>query len=206
MITSVPTKRLHATQRQAGRLLGASAAHPIRTRDLARFVGQATAMFRGLRGARRYLLFIQQELGHAVRRWGWHGSLTLSTTGQTMIIEASISVWRSIIGTPYLLASTMPSGLKNCAFIWTAEKRNGAPLHPRATRRDRPNGLSYQGQRRGPRSSINVLPNDQRLIRAKKYHPKSHPMWNSTCACVERTTFRMQIACSNKGQSVRLTR
>ncbi len=78
MITSVPTKRLHATQRQAGRLLGASAAHPIRTRDLARFVGQATAMFRGLRGARRYLLFIQQELGHAVRRHGWHGSLTLS--------------------------------------------------------------------------------------------------------------------------------
>ena len=82
MITSVPKKRLHATQRQAGRLLGASAVHPIRTRDLARFVGQATAMFRGLRGAQRYLLFIQQELGHAVRRWGWHGSLTLSTAAR----------------------------------------------------------------------------------------------------------------------------
>ena len=72
MITSVPTKRLHATQRQAGRVLGDnSRPQPIRTRDLARFVGQATAMFRGLRGARRYLLFIQQELGHAVRRRGW---------------------------------------------------------------------------------------------------------------------------------------
>ena len=83
MMTSVPPKRLHATQRQAGRLLGTSPkAQPIQTRDLARFVGQATAMFRGLRGARRYLLFIQQELGHAVRRRGWHGSLTLSTAAR----------------------------------------------------------------------------------------------------------------------------
>ncbi len=83
MMTSVPPKRLYATQRQAGRLLGnGSTAEVIRTRDLARFVGQATAMFRGLRGARRYLLFIQQELGHAVRRRGWKGSLTLSTAAR----------------------------------------------------------------------------------------------------------------------------
>jgi hypothetical protein len=39
-------------------------------------------MFRGLREARRYLLFIQQELGHAVRRRGWNGSLTLSTAAR----------------------------------------------------------------------------------------------------------------------------
>ncbi len=43
MMISVPPKRLYATQRQAGRLLGNnSKAGPIRTRDLARFVGQAT--------------------------------------------------------------------------------------------------------------------------------------------------------------------
>jgi hypothetical protein len=82
MLTSVPNKHLHATQRQAGRLLATSAAHSIRTRDLARFVGQAIAMFRGLKGARRYLLFIQQELGHAVRRRGWQGSMTLSTAAR----------------------------------------------------------------------------------------------------------------------------
>ena len=39
-------------------------------------------MFRGLRGARRYLLFIQQELGHAVHRRGWNGYLTLSNAAR----------------------------------------------------------------------------------------------------------------------------
>jgi len=91
MLASVPTKRLHATQRQAGRLLGdPSRTQVVRTRDLARFVGQATAMFRGLRGARRYLLFIQQELGHAVRRYGWHGSQTLSRAAR-----AALAWWTS---------------------------------------------------------------------------------------------------------------
>jgi hypothetical protein len=86
MATFVPIKRLAATQRQAGRLLGnTTPPQAVKVRDLARFVGQATAMFRGLRGARRYLLFIQQELGHAVRRRDWAGSLLLSRATRTAL-------------------------------------------------------------------------------------------------------------------------
>ena len=62
MATFVPVKRLAATQRQAGRLLGNPATHNlVRVRDLARFVGQATAMFMGLRGARRYLFLFNKN-------------------------------------------------------------------------------------------------------------------------------------------------
>ncbi len=39
------------------------------------------------------------------------------------------------------LTVTIPSGLKNYAFIWTAERKKEAPHHPRATRLDRCNGL-----------------------------------------------------------------
>ena len=54
---------------------------PIPTRDLARLCGQVTSMTRGIRSARRHLLFLQQALGHAVRRTGWTGSTTLNLEG-----------------------------------------------------------------------------------------------------------------------------
>ncbi len=66
MQCSVPRERLWEAQRTARRLVkGGGTSIP--TRDLARFVGKVTAMTRGIIGARRRLLHIQQQLGVAVR-------------------------------------------------------------------------------------------------------------------------------------------
>ena len=68
MLVSIPPARLKAAQKVAKRLMKTAETSPVPTRDLARFCGQITSMTRGIRGAKRYLLFIQQALGHAVRR------------------------------------------------------------------------------------------------------------------------------------------
>ena len=93
MQVSVPATRIKETQKTAKRLLTAAGAsreleaqpkgpfRPIPTRDLARFCGQVTSMTRGIRGAKRHLLFIQQALGHAVRRTGWNGTTLLNHEG-----------------------------------------------------------------------------------------------------------------------------
>ena len=91
MKVSVPATRLKDTQKTAKRLLraaGATRVHengskatdflPIPARDLARLCGQVTSMMRGIRSARRHLLFLQQALGHAVRRAGWSGTTKLN--------------------------------------------------------------------------------------------------------------------------------
>ena len=91
MTVKAPASRLRDTRRMAGRLLRSANAgimtqkgeesrklRSIPTRDLARFVGKATSMFRAVKGARRYLLFVQQALGHAVRETGWAGTTTLT--------------------------------------------------------------------------------------------------------------------------------
>jgi hypothetical protein len=91
MTVHAPASRLRDTQRIAKRLLKSANAgvlpvrgeeikvlRPIPTKDLARFVGKATSMFRAVKGARRYLLFVQQALGHAVREAGWTGTTTLT--------------------------------------------------------------------------------------------------------------------------------
>jgi hypothetical protein len=78
MRVAVPRARLWEAQRTAQRLLKVSGT-PIHTRDLARFVGKITAMTRGIRGARRRLVHIQQPLGTAVREGGFTGRVLLST-------------------------------------------------------------------------------------------------------------------------------
>ena len=78
MKVSVPRARLWEAQRTARRLIKLAGA-PIHTRDLARFVGKITAMTRGIRGARRRLVHIQQPLGTAVREGGFTGRVLLST-------------------------------------------------------------------------------------------------------------------------------
>jgi hypothetical protein len=77
MTCSVPRARLWEAQRTARRLLKWGDA-PLATRDLARFVGKVTAMTRGLTGARRYLLYVQQQLGTAVRQGGFTGTVILN--------------------------------------------------------------------------------------------------------------------------------
>ena len=77
MTCSVPRARLWEAQRTARRLIKRGGT-PLATRDLARFVGKVTAMTRGVTGARRYLLYVQQQLGSAVRDGGFTGSVILS--------------------------------------------------------------------------------------------------------------------------------
>ena len=76
MTCSVPRARLWEAQRTARRLIKRGGT-PLATRDLARFVGKVTAMARGITGARRHLLYVQQQLGTAVREGGFTGWLTL---------------------------------------------------------------------------------------------------------------------------------
>ena len=77
MTTSVPRARLWEAQRTARRLVR-HGQPPIPTRDLARMVGKITAMTRGIRGARRHLLYVQQQLSDAVRLAGFTGKTHLS--------------------------------------------------------------------------------------------------------------------------------
>jgi hypothetical protein len=77
MRVSVPRARLWEAQRTARRLVKGEGA-PTHTRDLARFVGKVTAMTRGILGARRRLVHIQQPLGTAVREGGFTGRILLS--------------------------------------------------------------------------------------------------------------------------------
>ena len=103
MQTSVPTKRLKETHRMARRLLrlitetSASIDKPpkLKTRVLACFVGRVVATFRGIRGARRHLIYLQHALGQAVRREGWNGSTGLSTNAvETLAWWASDEPWK----------------------------------------------------------------------------------------------------------------
>ena len=103
MKCSVPRDRLWEAQRTTRRLVKGGCA-PVPTRDLARFVGKVTAMTRGIIGARRRLLHIQQQLGVAVREGGFTGRLVLSSASLL-----ALSWWQG----------TQP---------W---ERNGAPLAPR---------------------------------------------------------------------------
>jgi hypothetical protein len=85
MKVSVPAKRLKDTQKTAKRLLRTAGVgpvfQPVPIRDLARLCGQITSVTRAIRGARRHLLFLQQALGHSVRRDGWGGMTTLNHEG-----------------------------------------------------------------------------------------------------------------------------
>jgi hypothetical protein len=77
MRVSVPRARLWEAQRTARRLVKGEGA-PTHTRGLARFVGKVTTMTRGILGARRRLVHIQQPLGAAVREGGFTGRILLS--------------------------------------------------------------------------------------------------------------------------------
>ena len=51
---------------------------PVRTRDLARLVGQCVSTSLAIRPAKRRLLYIQQLLGKSVRHRGWEGEIRLT--------------------------------------------------------------------------------------------------------------------------------
>jgi hypothetical protein len=101
MKTFVPNKRLKETHRTAKRLLGIieaqldSTTPQLKTRVLACFVGRAVATFRGIRGARRHLLYLQHDLGQAVRRSGWDGQAPLTLAAiDTLRWWASDAPWQ----------------------------------------------------------------------------------------------------------------
>jgi hypothetical protein len=95
MIVRVPVKRLKGVQRTAGRLLRAHP-NPVMTRDLGRFVGQAVACQRGLKPAKRRLLYIQHALSRAVRNGGWTGTTTLNTQAREALLWwTSEEIWRN---------------------------------------------------------------------------------------------------------------
>ena len=91
MTCSVPRKRIKNISSTATRILNHSGAgrhgsfdddtlHPVRTRDLARLVGQCVSTSMAIRPAKRRLLFIQQLLGKAIRRKGWNGTTSLTSS------------------------------------------------------------------------------------------------------------------------------
>ena len=103
MKTFVPDKRLKETHRTAKRLLrmvlaqGAAETAPptLKTRVLACFVGRAVATFRGIRSARRHLIYLQHDLGQAVRRGGWNGMASLTPAAiDTLRWWASDAPWQ----------------------------------------------------------------------------------------------------------------
>lgn len=86
MKVRVPPKRIKAIQHSATRILKAiSAKRPVSTRDVARMVGQVISTTRAIRPAKRRLLYIQHDLGKAVRKNGWRGSMTLSPAAQVAL-------------------------------------------------------------------------------------------------------------------------
>ncbi len=99
MKTFVPTARLKETHRMACRLLRlvhAQTTPPsLKTRVLACFVGRVVATFRGIRGARRHLIYLQHSLGQAVRRTGWKSVTSLSPDAiKTLAWWASDQPWQ----------------------------------------------------------------------------------------------------------------
>ena len=93
----VPSKRLKNIKSSATRLLNragagakagvfqAAKSRPVRTRDLARLVGQCISTSIAIHPARRRLLYIQQLLGKSVRRQGWEGEIRLTPESVTAI-------------------------------------------------------------------------------------------------------------------------
>jgi hypothetical protein len=58
-------------------------------------VGRIVATFRGIRGARRHLIFLQHALGQAVRRSGWNSVTPLSLDAiHTLAWWASDLPWK----------------------------------------------------------------------------------------------------------------
>ena len=99
MKTFVPTARLKETHRMARRLLRIiqpqTTSPSLKTRVLACFVGRVVATFRGIRGARRHLIYLQHSLGQAVRRTGWDGMTPLSLDAiKTLAWWASDEPWQ----------------------------------------------------------------------------------------------------------------
>jgi hypothetical protein len=106
MQISVPIKRLKETHRMACRLLRLVQAQQndtddqmtrptIKTRVLACMVGRIVPTFRGIRGARRHLIFLQHALGQAVRRSGWNSVTPLSLDAiHTLAWWASDHPWK----------------------------------------------------------------------------------------------------------------
>ena len=67
----------------------------LKTRVLACFVGRVVSTFRGIRGARRHLLYLQHALGQAVRKTGWNGmALILPDSIRTLEWWCSDEPWK----------------------------------------------------------------------------------------------------------------
>jgi len=93
----VPPRRLQNIKSSAVRTLNragagakagifrAAESRPVRTRDLARLVGQCISTSIAIHPAKRRLLYVQQLLGKSVRRRGWEGEIRLTPESVTAI-------------------------------------------------------------------------------------------------------------------------
>ena len=97
----VPNKRLQETHHTAKRILRivldqqGPTPPTIKTRVLACFVGRVVATFRGICGARCHLIYLQHDLGQAVRRSGWNGVAILTPSAiETLQGWASDAPWQ----------------------------------------------------------------------------------------------------------------
>ncbi len=58
-------------------------------------MGRAVVTFRGIRGARRNLIYLQHDLGQAVRRSGWNGMASITPAAiDTLQWWASDAPWQ----------------------------------------------------------------------------------------------------------------
>jgi hypothetical protein len=93
----MPKRRISNIRSSATRILNSAGAGarsgtfdyerstPVRTRDLARLVGQCVSTSIAIKPAKRRLLFIQQLLGKSVKRKGWEGQIRLTPESVTAI-------------------------------------------------------------------------------------------------------------------------
>jgi hypothetical protein len=140
----VPSSRLKETHRMARRLFRLAtttdtAIKPmLKTRVLACFVGKVVATFRGIRGARRHLLYLQHALGQAVRKTGWNGMAALSPDAiQTLKWWSSDEPWErngyrmTLEQRPIQVSVRSDAATESMGWGGTLQRDGGTPLRTR---------------------------------------------------------------------------
>ena len=141
----VPSSRLKETHRMARRLLRLVSAitdHDkppmLKTRVLACFVGRVVATFRGIRGARRHLLYLQHALGQAVRKTGWNGMALISPDSiRTLEWWCSDEPWKrngyrmTLEQRPIQVSVRSDAATESMGWGGTLQRDGGIPLRTR---------------------------------------------------------------------------
>jgi hypothetical protein len=140
----VPSTRLKEMHRMARRLFRLVSATDnnipsvLKTRVLTCFVGKVVATFRGIRGARRYLLYLQHALGQAVRKTGWNGLASLSPDAiRTLAWWSSDEPWKrngyrmTLEQRPIQVSVRSDAATESMGWGGTLQRDGGTPLKTR---------------------------------------------------------------------------